>query len=82
MTNVQFIGPVEGGPAWRYKGKTFGSPQEIIEALELHMGEQARIIRNVQRAVERNANRELNLGDAWALIKEAVDGHTHEIVKG
>jgi hypothetical protein len=79
MTNVQYIGPTDGGPAWRYKGKTFGSPQEIIEALEGRVGEQARIIRNVQRAVQRNENRELNMGDAWMLIKEAVDGHTHEI---
>jgi hypothetical protein len=79
MTNMQYVGPADSGPAWRYKGKTFGSPQEIIEALELHVGEQARIIRNVQRAVQRNENRELNLGDAWALIKEAVDAHKHEI---
>lgn len=42
------------------------------ERLKAKIREWARAIRNVQRAVERNENRELNLGEAWVLIKEAV----------
>lgn len=42
------------------------------DAAILKNGEQAKAIRNVQRALERNDNREINMGEAWALIKEAV----------
>jgi len=42
-------------------------------SLELQIGEQARALRNVQRALQRNENREINMGEAWALIKEAVE---------
>lgn len=45
---------------------------EKLDAANLRVGEQARAIRNVQRALQRNENREINVGDAWALIKEAV----------
>jgi len=46
--------------------------KERAIAAELKNGEQARAIRNVQRALERNENREINMGQAWELIKEAV----------
>lgn len=43
-----------------------------LSSANLQNGEQAKAIRNVQRALERNENREINMGEAWALIKEAV----------
>jgi hypothetical protein len=43
-----------------------------MERLKLQLGEQAKAIRNVQRALKRNENREINMGQAWELIKEAV----------
>jgi hypothetical protein len=43
-----------------------------LDAMKLQIGEQAKAIRNVQRALIRNENREINMGEAWALITEAV----------
>jgi hypothetical protein len=50
----------------------FKPMKEKLEGAYLKNGEQAKAIRNVQRALERNENREINMGEAWALIKEAV----------
>lgn len=57
-----------------------GGQHELSEALQRDMirfdknilREEARVIRNIERAIERNENREINMGEAWALIKEAV----------
>lgn len=66
---------VNSGSAINSRGAMSYFPDDmpVIKVLAgTSLVEQARAIRNVQRAVERNENREINMGEAWALVKEAV----------
>lgn len=69
------LAPVDSGSAADQRGVVSHFP-DSMPVIKVLIGasplRQARAIRNVQRAVERNENRELNMGEAWALIKEAV----------